>query len=65
MEINPIRTEADYKSALKEIESLMAARAGSLEGKRLISLVSLVESCEAIHFPVVEIVVDSASRPNH
>ena len=32
MEIKPIRTKADYRSALKEIESLMTARAGSREG---------------------------------
>jgi len=32
MEIKPIKTKADYKAALKEIESLMGARRNSPEG---------------------------------
>jgi len=50
MEIKPIRTKADYRSALKEIESLMTARAGSREGERLDVLVTLVEAHEAKHY---------------
>ena len=50
MEIKPIRTKADYRSALKEIESLMTARAGSREGERLDVLVTLVEAYEAKHY---------------
>jgi antitoxin component HigA of HigAB toxin-antitoxin module len=30
MEIKPIRTKADYRAALKEIEALMSARVGKL-----------------------------------
>ena len=50
MEIKPIRTKADYRSALKEIESFMTARAGSREGEQLDVLVTLVEAYEAKHY---------------
>ena len=52
MDIKPIRTKADYRSALKEVESLMSARAGSREGERLDVLVTLVEAYEARHYPM-------------
>jgi HTH-type transcriptional regulator / antitoxin HigA len=47
MNIKPIRTEADYRAALKEIESLMDAELDSPEGERLDVLTTLVESHEA------------------
>jgi len=34
MDIKPIRTEANYRAALKAIESLMAAKANTPEGDR-------------------------------
>jgi len=49
MEIKPIRTKADYRAALKEIETLMSARAGTPEGERLDVLVTLVEAYEKKH----------------
>lgn len=52
MEIKPIRTKTDYRSALKEIDSLMGARSGSREGERLDVLVTLAEAYEAKHFPM-------------
>jgi HTH-type transcriptional regulator/antitoxin HigA len=52
MEIKPIRTKADYRAALKEIEALMSARPGSSEGERLDVLVTLVEAYERRHFPM-------------
>lgn len=52
MEIKPIRTEADYKAALKEIEGLMAAEPESPEGERLDVLVTLVEAYERKHYPM-------------
>lgn len=52
MEIKPIRTKADHRAVLKEIESLMAARAGSAEGDRLDVLVTLVEAFERKHYPM-------------
>ncbi len=52
MDIKPIRTKTDHKRALKEIESLMSARANTPEGDRLDVLVTLVEAYERIHFPM-------------
>lgn len=50
MEIKPIRIKADYRAALKEIETLMRARAGTPEGERLDVLVTLVEAYEKKHY---------------
>ena len=50
MEIKPIRTKADYRAVLKEIETLMSARAGTPEGERLDVLVALVEAYEKKHY---------------
>jgi HTH-type transcriptional regulator/antitoxin HigA len=50
MQIKPIRTKADHRAALKEIEALMSARAGTPEGERLDVLAMLVEAYEAKHY---------------
>jgi len=47
MDIKPIRTEADYQAALREVESLMTAEFGAPEGDRLDVLATLVEAYEA------------------
>ena len=52
MNIKPVRTRADHRAALKEIESLMNARANTPEGERLDVLVTLVEAYERKHFPM-------------
>ena len=52
MEIKPIRTKADHRAALKEIEGLMSARQGTPAGERLDVLVTLVEAYERKHFPM-------------
>ena len=52
MEIKPIRTEADYRATLKDIESLMMAAPESPEGERLEVLVTLVEAWERTHYPM-------------
>jgi HTH-type transcriptional regulator/antitoxin HigA len=52
MEIKPVRTKADHRAALKEIEALMSARQGTPEGERLDVLVTLVESYERKRFPM-------------
>jgi HTH-type transcriptional regulator/antitoxin HigA len=52
MEIKPIKTRADYKAALKALESQMNARANTPEGDRLDVLVTLVEAYERKHFPM-------------
>ena len=41
-----IKTKADHRAALKEIEALMAAERGTPEGERLEVLVTLVEAYE-------------------
>ena len=52
MEIRPIRTRADYRAALKEIETLMAAERDTPEGERLDVLVTLIEAYESKHYPL-------------
>lgn len=52
MDIRPIRTEADHRAALAEIETLMNAIAGSPEGDRLDLLATLVEAWEAVRVPI-------------
>jgi len=52
MEIRPIRTKADYRAALKEIEALMSAERHTPEGERLDVLVTLVEAYERRHYPL-------------
>ena len=52
MEIRPVKTKSAHRAALKEIESLMKARANTPEGERLDILVTLVEAYEREHFPM-------------
>jgi len=52
MNIKPIKTKADYRAALKEIEVLMTAKANTPEGERLDVLVTLVEAYERKHYPL-------------
>ena len=52
MDINPIRTESDYREAVKRIETLMDARENTPEGDLLDVLVTLVEAYEAKRYPI-------------
>jgi HTH-type transcriptional regulator/antitoxin HigA len=52
MSIKPIKTKADYRAALKAIESLMSAKHNTPKGDRLDVLVTLVEAYERRHFPM-------------
>jgi HTH-type transcriptional regulator/antitoxin HigA len=52
MDIKPIRTKADYRVALANIESLMTAKAKTPQGDRLDVLTTLVEAYERTHFPM-------------
>jgi HTH-type transcriptional regulator/antitoxin HigA len=52
LEIRPIKTEKDYRSTLREIETLMSAAPDSPEGERLDVLVTLVEAYERKHLPM-------------
>lgn len=52
MKIKPIRSNQDYRSALREIERLMSAEMNTPEGDRLDVLATLVEAYERKHFPM-------------
>jgi len=52
MEVKPMRTKADHRAALREIETLMSARHGTLEGDRLNVLVTLVVAWERKRYPM-------------
>lgn len=52
MQIRPIKTKADHRAALKEIERLIDARPGTPAGDRLDVLVTLVEHYESQHEPI-------------
>jgi len=52
MTIKPIKTERDYRTALKEIEKLWDAKPNTLRGDRLEVLVTLVEAYEQRHYKV-------------
>lgn len=52
MELKPIKTEAEYQTALSEIEVLMSAADDTQEADRLDVLVMLVEKYEAKHYPI-------------
>jgi HTH-type transcriptional regulator / antitoxin HigA len=52
MDIVPIKTHRDHRRALKEIESLMAAKRHTPDGDRLDVLVTLVEAWERQHYPI-------------
>lgn len=54
MEIRPIRTEADYEVALKEVEGLIDSLPGTPEGDRMDVLVTLIEAYEARNYPIPE-----------
>ncbi len=52
MDITPIKTDADYRAALAEIEALMNAEPDTPDGDRLDVVATLVEAYEARHFPI-------------
>lgn len=52
METQLIKTPENYAAALKEIDVLMSAEPGTLEGRRLQILAELVQEYEAKHFPI-------------
>jgi HTH-type transcriptional regulator / antitoxin HigA len=52
MTIKPIKTERDYRKALKEIEGLWDAKPNTAKGDRLDVLVTLVEAYEQRRYRV-------------
>src|SRR5438128_5211041 len=51
-EVRPIRTKRDYEAALKEVERLWGAKAGTRDGDRLDVLATLIDAYEAEHYPM-------------
>src|ERR1700721_726434 len=52
VEERPIRTKRDYEAALKKVERLWGAKAGTSAGDRLDVLATLVDAYEAEHYPM-------------
>jgi len=54
MNIRPIRTESDYKAALRELSAYFdnEPTPGSEDGDRFEIIATLVEAYEAKHFPI-------------
>ena len=50
--VKPIRTEADYETALAEVERLWGANAGTPKGDRLDVLATLIDAYENEHYPM-------------
>src|SRR5438105_528023 len=51
-EVRPIRTKGDYEGALKEVERLWGAKAGTSDGERLDILATLIDAYEGEHYPI-------------
>jgi HTH-type transcriptional regulator/antitoxin HigA len=51
-EVRPIRTKRDYEAALKQVERLWGAKAGTPRGDRLDVLATLIDAYEAEHYPM-------------
>jgi HTH-type transcriptional regulator / antitoxin HigA len=51
-EVRPIRTKRDHEAALKEVEHLWGAKAGTRDGDRLDVLATLIDAYEAEHYPM-------------
>ena len=52
MEIKPIKSELDYNEALKRLEIIFDAKAGTSEGDELEVLSILINQHENEHFPI-------------
>ena len=51
-EVRPIRSKRDHAAALKEVERLWGAKAGTRHGDRLDVLETLIEAYEEEHYPI-------------
>ena len=51
-EVRPIRSKRDHAAALKEVERLWGAKAGTRDGDRLDVLVTLIDAYEEEHYPI-------------
>lgn len=62
-DVKPIRSEADYEAALREVERLWGAKLGTPQGNRLDVLATLIDAYESEHHPIDP--PDSKSRIKH
>jgi HTH-type transcriptional regulator/antitoxin HigA len=51
-ELRPIRTKADYRTVLAEVERLWGAKRGTPKGDRLDVLATLIDAYETQHYPM-------------
>src|ERR1700751_3964217 len=51
-QVKPIRTKADHRAALAQVERLWGAKAGTAEGDRLDVLATLIDAYESEHYPM-------------
>jgi HTH-type transcriptional regulator/antitoxin HigA len=51
-EVKPIRTVADHRAALAEVERLWGTKSGTREGDRLDVLATLIDAYEMQHEPI-------------
>lgn len=58
-----IRSAEEHAQALREIDGLMSAEAGSADGARLDQLVTLVECYEAKRWPISALPEEDNSTP--
>jgi HTH-type transcriptional regulator/antitoxin HigA len=52
MKLKPIKTQTEYKAALREVEALFDAPEGTPQADKLEVLAMLVEKYEAEHYPI-------------
>ena len=62
MEIKPIRTKADHRAALKEIETLMNARAGTPDGEECSPSIVWVASARSFQLRSLPVFSSFSSR---
>jgi HTH-type transcriptional regulator / antitoxin HigA len=67
-DVRPIRTKRDYETALKEVERLWGAKAGTPDDDRLDVLATLIDADETEHHPMdpldpIEAIKEQQGRP--
>ena len=50
IDVKPIRTDADYKRAMREVERLWGSKSGTPAGDRLDVLATLIDAYESEHY---------------
>jgi len=51
-EVKPIRSKQDYEKALQEVDALWGAKSGTPKGDRLDVLATVIDTWEAVHYPM-------------